>query len=1501
MSELNASILPKQNNTAGSAPLPEQLEVGEIALNTADGKIFTKHTDGTIKEISGAGGVEEAPNDGLPYVRQNEAWAIASSGGGSGGDLPLGAAPGNLLIWAGSAWAQKPVSGVLAGQSGAKSIIQLDFEGTDVPVLNSTGMTTAFPDSDAKFGTGAAKFVRASQDFLSIPYPDFIGNNGLQTSVWTLEVWVKTADNDYSGTIARRLVAPVTLTNNDNGFQVTREPNGGDQFTPHVDNAKGAYMLNPAGTKDAYIVSTRTVVTDDDQWHHLVFSHEGDGLYSCFWDGLLTERNQLANPVSFSDLGGLLIGKRQDDNAGGFFEGSVDNFSLSNIAKYEGFNSFPLPAIPSAAVGYEGGVLEDLSNVDGSVAPTDGQTLVYDASEEKWVPGANGAVMSVNGESGDVSLGIQDMDDVLTPFADGDFLSWDDATQQFTPTQVAPGGVTSVNDQTGDVSLGVSDLDDTLITNPATGNVLTWGVTAPAVLGQTLLLDFETDPALDTSIDARNLTAQPGYAQSGTTYKFGSYSLFAEDGLITGLAVDNSDGGMDIGDEDFTVDAWLRIVDPSVSSGNAVILGKRGSGGYTDRNSYTFGWSATSRALLVTIGSGGGGTNYEATWEPTAGTWHHLAFTRESGTLRLFADGALLSTNNAPETFYSNSGVSAYVGAYNEVIENGLGDYYLDEVSVIVGQAVYTASFTPPTTPYSALGSVTEYGWVNGPAAASQIAWTVDAVGTSAYTFSGPGLVGAENNPTLYVVRGQKYSITNLMGAHPLQIQSTSGLGGAAYSDGIEGNPVENGRLEWEVRLDAPDTLYYQCTSHANMAGTIVVVGGGGSGDVESVNGQTGVVSLGVQDMNDFALGSASDFTWVLTDPEDQQSGMQPSQGYLTDTGTVTVHPTSQEGDVKADLVAWGNSLTYPTTITFVFDGVERTATVTAFYDQSNDTGDYRPRISFGTDGDPFSGEQFIGQTLTIKEFNLSQGPTVPLASGDVLRWDDTVQKFRPQQLPASSGGKDRIQDMDDFGYSPVVETGQDGRYIFRTAYDQDMCGSGAAQANTYFQLALVDADGADHTTELSNLGGGDRIWVQFPGQSIEGITLQNITDQPEAGACRVYFQPLPTGTATLPDASEVRVWFTEPASLGDPLPLANGDILQWDDTAQEFRPVQLSAGGGSGAVDSVNGQTGVVSLGIQDMNDYSPIVSAYGELAFDSKITQDGLNDQVLAGEQWTGTANANGTWLYLPDTATARLLVGGVEVTLTTDTGLSTTVTIDSNSSSATDVHPIKFEAPGEPTLNQIASSPIGTSLTIVSPVLPGVSNTPLAEGEILRWSVADQAFRPFPSSELDTDTNRIQDMQDFGLNSSDPNAYLVGSKIPNDDLSNGLDGNWAAAVNSSTNNLWIYLPKVADLEQLTPGVEFTLTLSSGDTFTGTCDSNETSASATHALRWSSPPAEITAIYNAPDGTLLTINSSVLTGNSAPVPLLDGDLLQWNNADQKFKPIEFDRIVGGTFGSGV
>ena len=109
--------------------------------------------------------------------------------------------------------------------------------------------------------------------------------------------------------------------------------------------------------------------------------------------------------------------------------------------------------------------------------------------------------------------------------------------------------------------------------------------------------------------------------------------------------------------------------------------------------------------------------------------------------------------------------------------------------------------------------------------------FTIGASGSSAYTFQGEGLTGTVNNPTLYLTRGKTYRFENGSGGHPIRIQSTSGASGTAYNTGVTNN-AGSGTVIVEVQHDAPDVLYYQCTSHAAMNGILYITGALADGGV---------------------------------------------------------------------------------------------------------------------------------------------------------------------------------------------------------------------------------------------------------------------------------------------------------------------------------------------------------------------------------------------------------------------------------------------------------------------------------------------------------------------------------------------------------------------------------------------------------------------------------------------------------------------------------------------
>jgi hypothetical protein len=121
----------------------------------------------------------------------------------------------------------------------------------------------------------------------------------------------------------------------------------------------------------------------------------------------------------------------------------------------------------------------------------------------------------------------------------------------------------------------------------------------------------------------------------------------------------------------------------------------------------------------------------------------------------------------------------------------------------------------------STLGVVTSATYYGDASNITSGKWNLGADGSTHYQFTGPGGLNATADPVIYLARGQSYEFVNNMGAHPFEIRSSNG--GSAFSTGVTNNAVSNGTLRFDVPFDAPNSLYYQCTSHAGMGGTVVI------------------------------------------------------------------------------------------------------------------------------------------------------------------------------------------------------------------------------------------------------------------------------------------------------------------------------------------------------------------------------------------------------------------------------------------------------------------------------------------------------------------------------------------------------------------------------------------------------------------------------------------------------------------------------------------------------
>lgn len=208
----------------------------------------------------------------------------------------------------------------------------------------------------------------------------------------------------------------------------------------------------------------------------------------------------------------------------------------------------------------------------------------------------------------------------------------------------------------------------------------------------TLLLHFDgannSTTFTDSSINSISITAHGGAVISTARSQFGSGSLHlptAGDHLVTGAS-----DGFAFNTGDFTVEFWCWV--PSNGVGGVTPYTADGTGGRPIWGTWVYKDSGQWKLIFDVPGVIGVFRNVTITDE----TWHHVAFSRQGGSLRFFLDGVQAGS---AESLANNLGTTS--GAILVGFTTGAGFAgYIDELSVVKGAALHTANFTPPTAPY---------------------------------------------------------------------------------------------------------------------------------------------------------------------------------------------------------------------------------------------------------------------------------------------------------------------------------------------------------------------------------------------------------------------------------------------------------------------------------------------------------------------------------------------------------------------------------------------------------------------------------------------------------------------------------------------------------------------------------------------------------------------------------------------------------------------------------
>jgi hypothetical protein len=145
-----------------------------------------------------------------------------------------------------------------------------------------------------------------------------------------------------------------------------------------------------------------------------------------------------------------------------------------------------------------------------------------------------------------------------------------------------------------------------------------------------------------------------------------------------------------IGTDDFTIEMWLY----NTEQNNQPILDL---GGYNDGISIRYDQSGSDR---ISGYIQGGALTYVS--DPTPNQWIHFALTRSGSTVKAFYNGIqTLSTTNSSDLTRTN----LKIGGINSGGVSGNDSYtgYMSDVRIVIGDALYTTDFTPPTSPLTAV------------------------------------------------------------------------------------------------------------------------------------------------------------------------------------------------------------------------------------------------------------------------------------------------------------------------------------------------------------------------------------------------------------------------------------------------------------------------------------------------------------------------------------------------------------------------------------------------------------------------------------------------------------------------------------------------------------------------------------------------------------------------------------------------------------------------------
>jgi len=316
-------------------------------------------------------------------------------------------------------------------------------------------------------------------------------------------------------------------------------------------------------------------------------------------------------------------------------------------------------------------------------------------------------------------------------------------------------GTGFVGQNSGGVYRFNGNISNLRLTNTAVyTSAFTPSTTPLTAISGTALLTCQSNRFIDNSTN--NNTITPDGTPSVQRFNpFGTSTAYSTS-VIGGSSFFNGNSGTyltapstsgQLGAGDFTIECWSYLISrisiyPCIWSNYSV---------FTTGTLAIFAGHNSASINKYQIALNGTFPALESTASIIYNQWTHIALVRSGSTITLYLNGVANGTVSSSATLNGTSGIS-YIGSTGDDLVGAYLNGYLSNQRVVVGTAVYTSAFTPPTAPVTAItntrllldytnGAIFDNAMMNDlqTVGNAQISTSVVKYGTGSLAFDGTG------------------------------------------------------------------------------------------------------------------------------------------------------------------------------------------------------------------------------------------------------------------------------------------------------------------------------------------------------------------------------------------------------------------------------------------------------------------------------------------------------------------------------------------------------------------------------------------------------------------------------------------------------------------------------------------------------------------------------------------------------------------------------------------